>query len=67
MAFQKFSNIKHYSIEQIEENIVKLKKEIFNLKIQQATKQSIKNHLFKHKKNNLAKLLTLKTQIKEES
>nr|QCI07265.1 ribosomal protein L29 [Hypnea pannosa] len=62
MGFNKISNFQNLNIEEIDENILKLKKEILDLQIKKSTKQSIKNHYFKHKKHEIAQLLTLKTQ-----
>nr|YP_010196819.1 ribosomal protein L29 [Gracilaria cliftonii]UAD84623.1 ribosomal protein L29 [Gracilaria cliftonii] len=60
MPLKKFKDIKHLTNSEIEEKIIKLKKEIFDLKLQQATRQNIKPHLFKHKKHELAQLLTIR-------
>nr|YP_010197022.1 ribosomal protein L29 [Crassiphycus corneus]UAD84826.1 ribosomal protein L29 [Crassiphycus corneus] len=60
MPLPKFKNIKYLTINEIEEKIIKLKKEIFELKLKQATRQNVKPHLFKHKKHELAQLLTIK-------
>nr|YP_009346813.1 50S ribosomal protein L29 [Gracilaria firma]APR74348.1 50S ribosomal protein L29 [Gracilaria firma] len=60
MPLTKFQTIKHLTNNEIEEKIIKLKKELFNLKLKKATRQTIKPHLFKHKKHELAQLLTIK-------
>nr|QVY58446.1 50S ribosomal protein L29 [Kappaphycus striatus] len=62
MSFQKIENIKKLNIEEIEKNIIKIKKEIFDLQIKKYTRQSLKNHVFKHKKHQLAQFMTLATQ-----
>nr|WCH56168.1 ribosomal protein L29 [Calliblepharis sp.] len=62
MAFTTIKNFENLTIAEIDKNILKIKKEILNLEIQKSTKQSIKNHNFKHKKHTIAQLLTLKTQ-----
>nr|YP_010903120.1 ribosomal protein L29 [Hypnea pseudomusciformis]WCH55174.1 ribosomal protein L29 [Hypnea pseudomusciformis]WCH56767.1 ribosomal protein L29 [Hypnea pseudomusciformis] len=61
MGFNKIKDLHNLNIEEINENIFKLKKEILDLQIRKFTKQSIKNHEFKHKKHEIAQLLTLKT------
>lgn len=40
------------------EEIIKLKRELFNLRLKKATKQSFKSHIFKTNKRRLAQLLT---------
>nr|YP_010196408.1 ribosomal protein L29 [Gracilaria cearensis]UAD83805.1 ribosomal protein L29 [Gracilaria cearensis] len=60
MTLPKFKHIKHLTRSEIQKKIIELKKEIFELKIKQATRQNIKPHLFKHKKHQLAQLLTIK-------
>nr|YP_009510892.1 ribosomal protein L29 [Gracilaria gracilis]AXI96565.1 ribosomal protein L29 [Gracilaria gracilis] len=60
MPLPKFKNIANLTHNEIQEKIIKLKKEIFELKLKQATRQNIKPHLFKHKKHQLAQLLTIK-------
>nr|YP_010903716.1 ribosomal protein L29 [Hypnea wynnei]WCH56568.1 ribosomal protein L29 [Hypnea wynnei] len=64
MGFNKISQFQDLNIQEIDENIFKLKKEILDLQIKKSTKQSIKNHFFKHKKHKIAQLFTLKTQKK---
>ena len=64
MSLKKIDEIKKLSIDEINKEIINLKKEIFDLKFKQSTKQKIKPHIFKHKKHTLAQLLTLETQKK---
>nr|QCI07073.1 ribosomal protein L29 [Haraldiophyllum bonnemaisonii] len=59
----------HYSdlnIEEINNQIIKLKKELLELKIKQKTKQDIKPHLLKNIKHRIAQMLTLKTLSKQK-
>nr|YP_010198042.1 ribosomal protein L29 [Gracilaria multipartita]UAD86458.1 ribosomal protein L29 [Gracilaria multipartita] len=60
MALPKFKDIKHLTGSEIQKKIIELKKEIFELKLKQTTRQNIKPHLFKHKKHQLSQLLTIK-------
>uniref|UniRef100_A0AAU7YRI7 Large ribosomal subunit protein uL29c n=1 Tax=Gracilaria hainanensis TaxID=2871843 RepID=A0AAU7YRI7_9FLOR len=60
MSLPKFKNIKYLTPNEIQEKIIEIKKEIFELKLKQATRQNIKPHLFKHKKHQLAQLLTIR-------
>lgn len=62
MSFNKIETIKKLTSNEINEKIIDLKKEIFNLKFQQATKQKVKPHIFKHKKHELAQLLMIETK-----
>nr|YP_010197633.1 ribosomal protein L29 [Gracilaria flabelliformis subsp. simplex]UAD86049.1 ribosomal protein L29 [Gracilaria flabelliformis subsp. simplex] len=60
MALPKIKDIKHLTDSEIQKKIIEIKKEIFDLKLKQTTRQNIKSHLFKHKKHQLAQLLTIK-------
>ena len=63
MAFPKIKDIKDFSYDDISKEILLLKKEIFDLKFKQATRQTIKTHLFKYKKHRLAQLFTRQQQL----
>nr|YP_010199032.1 ribosomal protein L29 [Hydropuntia urvillei]UAD88481.1 ribosomal protein L29 [Hydropuntia urvillei] len=63
MSLPQIQEINNLTHNEIEEKIVKLKKEIFELKLKQATKQNIKSHLFKHKKHQLSQLLTIQHKL----
>nr|YP_009244617.1 ribosomal protein L29 [Agarophyton chilense]AMK96859.1 ribosomal protein L29 [Agarophyton chilense]ASP44753.1 50S ribosomal protein L29 [Agarophyton chilense]UAD84415.1 ribosomal protein L29 [Agarophyton chilense] len=62
MPLPKIKDIKHFTDKEIKEKIVELKQEIFDLKLKKATRQNVKPHLFKHKKHQLAQLLTIKKE-----
>uniref|UniRef100_UPI003002AFA4 ribosomal protein L29 n=1 Tax=Anunuuluaehu liula TaxID=3049639 RepID=UPI003002AFA4 len=62
MAFNKINNIKSLTDQEIAQQIIEIKKELFQLEIKKSTRQSFKPHIFKHKKHKLAQLLTLETQ-----
>lgn len=53
--------IHNLSIEEIQDKIIKIKKEIIELNIKKATKQNIKSHTLKEKKHELAQILTIET------
>ena len=58
------NNIKEFrklSPEEIDDNIINISKELLYLKIQKATRQNIKPHLFKYYRRQLAQLLTIKS------
>nr|QCI05727.1 ribosomal protein L29 [Cryptopleura ramosa] len=61
MAFNTKIDFSNLTIEEIDKKIITLKKELFMLKIQKSTKQTIKSHLLKIKKNQIAQMLTIKT------
>lgn len=63
MGFSNINDMQALSNNEIKEAILEIKKEIINLKVQQATKQKIKPHIFKHKKHKLAQLLMLEKKI----
>nr|YP_009774039.1 50S ribosomal protein L29 [Caulacanthus okamurae]QIZ74656.1 50S ribosomal protein L29 [Caulacanthus okamurae] len=62
MTLRKIKSIQELNIQEIDKNIIQTQREILELKIKKSTRQSIKNHTFKHKRRELAQLLTLKTQ-----
>lgn len=57
---------KDLKIDQIDQTINDIRKEITLIKIKNKTKQNIKTHELKNKKCQLAQLLTLKT-LKQQS
>lgn len=59
MILLQIHEIKNLSLQEIEEKIHAVKKEIFELKFKQATRQPIKTHLFRTYKRFLAQLLTI--------
>ncbi|MCT7972212.1 50S ribosomal protein L29 [Laspinema olomoucense] len=59
MAFPKMADIANLSDEEVNEQILSLKRELFTLRLQKATRRLEKTHLFKHKRHQLAQLLTL--------
>ena len=67
MALSNFQTLKELDNNQIEEEIIKSKKELFNLRLQRATRQSFKSHEFKHLKHKVAQLLTLETQREQNT
>ena len=44
---------------------LEVKKQLFDLRLKKATRQSFKPHLFKHNKRKVAQLLTLESQKKQ--
>lgn len=68
MSSNNNKTIHHLSIEETQNRIIEIKKEIIELNIKKATKQNIKSHILKEKKYKLAKLLTIETiKLKQEN
>nr|YP_010580237.1 ribosomal protein L29 [Cryptomonas pyrenoidifera]UZS90621.1 ribosomal protein L29 [Cryptomonas pyrenoidifera] len=65
MAFLNFSELKSFDNESLTREIIEIKKQLFDLRLKKATRQSFKPHLFKHKKRKVAQLLTLESQKKQ--
>jgi len=64
MFFSTFEELTLMDNTSIESEIVKLKSELVQLRLQKSTKQSFKPHLFKSLKRKVAQLLTIETQRK---
>ena len=65
MAFSSFGDLKKFELENVSVEILSTKKELFDLRLKKATRQSFKPHLFKHNKRKVAQLLTLESQKKQ--
>ena len=61
MSLPQFNDIKALSNTEISESIIKIEKELFNLKFKKATRQPFKSHQIKYAKRQLAQLKTLLT------
>jgi large subunit ribosomal protein L29 len=64
MSLPKFEEIKELTEQELSEQIVAVKKELFQLRFQKATRQLDKPHQFKHLRHRLAQLMTLEQQRK---
>jgi large subunit ribosomal protein L29 len=62
MSLPKIKEILSLETEQIEKEIVTAKKQLFELRLRQATRQSFKPHSFRHIKHRLGQLLMVKRQ-----
>ncbi|AGY58881.1 50S ribosomal protein L29 [Gloeobacter kilaueensis] len=62
MALPKFEELRDLSTEEIAEQILTTKKELFELRMQKATRQLEKPHLVRHAKHKLAQLMLLEGQ-----
>jgi large subunit ribosomal protein L29 len=59
MSFLKAKELENFSQEDIKEEVLKLTKDLVELRVRKATRQNFKPHDFKHKKRKLSQLLTL--------
>ncbi|MCG9892636.1 MAG: 50S ribosomal protein L29 [Thermosynechococcaceae cyanobacterium MS004] len=62
MALSKMSDLRALSSEEVETQIQDLKRQLFDLRFQKATRQTVQPHQFKHARHKLAQLLTLKQE-----
>lgn len=62
MALSKIADVRKMSDAEIAEAIVQVKRELFNLRLEQATGRLEKPHLFKHKRHYLGQLLTIERE-----
>ncbi|MEO3705447.1 50S ribosomal protein L29 [Trichormus azollae] len=59
MALSKISEARELSNEKLAEEIVAIKRQLFQLRLQKATRQLEKPHQFRHARHRLAQLLTV--------
>lgn len=59
MALPKIAEARELSDAELDEQIVAVKKQLFQLRLAKATRQLDKPHQFKHAKHRLAQLLTV--------
>jgi large subunit ribosomal protein L29 len=59
MPLSKMSEIRDLSDSALEDKIVALKRQLFELRMQKATRRLEKPHLFRHTRHQLSQLLTL--------
>ena len=64
MPFPKISEARELSDEQLAQEITATKKQLFDLRLQQATRQLEKTAQFKHSRHRLAQLLTVEGERK---
>lgn len=65
MPLPKIEEARNLSDQELSEEIVALKQQLFQLRLQKATRQLEKPHLFKHTKHRLAQLLTVEHERKQ--
>ena len=64
MPLPKISEARELSDAQLDEQIIAVKKQLFQLRLQKATRQLEKPHQFKHAKHRLAQLLSVEHERK---
>jgi len=64
MALPKISEARELSDQELGEQIVEIKKQLFQLRLQKATRQLEKPHQFRHAKHRLAQLLSVEHERK---
>jgi large subunit ribosomal protein L29 len=62
MPLPKIADARKLNDEELATEIVDLKKQLFQLRLEQATNRLEKPHLFKHTKHRLAQLLTVERE-----
>ena len=64
MPLPKISEVRELSDAQLAEEVIAVKKQLFQLRLQKATRQLEKPHEFKHSRHRLAQLLTVEAERK---
>nr|BDA97178.1 ribosomal protein L29 [Cryptomonas borealis] len=62
MSFVQFNALEGFKEESINDEILAIKKQLFELRLKRSTRQSVTPHLFKHNKRRIAQLFTLQSQ-----
>lgn len=66
MALPKIEDVRKLTDEEISDEILNTKKQLFQLRLQQATRRLEKFHEFKHTKHRLGQLLTVEGERQRE-
>ncbi|MDM9382208.1 50S ribosomal protein L29 [Chlorogloeopsis sp. ULAP01] len=64
MPLPKISEARELTDEQLAEEILAVKKQLFQLRLQKATRQLEKPHQFRHARHRLAQLMTVEAERK---
>ena len=62
MSLPKINEVLSLKNDELEKEILAAKKQLFDLRLRQATRQSFKPHSFRHTKHRLGQLLMVKRQ-----
>lgn len=60
----KISSLREMSVEKLSEELIALRREFFNLRMKRSSGEQIKSHQFSKTKRNIARILTLLTEMK---
>ncbi|MBW4634316.1 MAG: 50S ribosomal protein L29 [Iphinoe sp. HA4291-MV1] len=64
MPLPKIAEARELTDEQLVQEIIAVKKQLFQLRLQQATRQLDKSHQFRHTRHRLAQLMTVEAERK---
>jgi large subunit ribosomal protein L29 len=67
MSLSKMSELRPLSADEVETEIQTLKRELFDLRFQAATRQAVASHKYKHARHKLAQLKTLQRERELEA
>lgn len=67
MALPKIADARKLSDQELADEIVATKRQLFQLRLEQATRRLEKTHQFKHARHKLAQLLTVEHERKRAS
>lgn len=62
MSLPKIDEVKNLSDQELSEKILTVKRQLFELRMQKATRQLDKPHQFKHARHQLAQLMTVERE-----
>jgi large subunit ribosomal protein L29 len=62
MPLPKIADARSFNDEELSDQILAVKRELFDLRMQQGTRQLTNSHQFKHVKHRLAQLLTVERE-----
>jgi large subunit ribosomal protein L29 len=67
MSLSKMSELRPLSAEAVETEIQTLKRQLFDLRFQAATRQAVPSHQYKHARHKLAQLKTLQRERERQA
>ncbi len=67
MPLPQVEDVRNLSDEELQEQIVAVKRELFQLRFQKGTRQLEKTHQFKHARHRLAQLMTVERERQLQS
>jgi large subunit ribosomal protein L29 len=67
MPLSKIADLRQLGDSEVADQILDLKKQLFELRLQQATRQEVKSHQFKHLRHQLAQLMTIENERSAKS